>query len=106
MSQKNRRTLAVASVIAALFLALPAPSQAAGLWSWEPVDLAARLWSWLEDLGVLPQGAPSAHQPSIRWEKEGSMVDPDGQKTGGSSATPPASTSSDEGSGVNPDGGR
>jgi hypothetical protein len=103
MSQKNRRTLAVASVIAALFLALPAPSQAAGLWSWEPVDLAARMWSWLEDLGVLPQGAASAHQPSVRWEKEGSMVDPNGQPR---STTPPASTNSDEGSGVNPDGSR
>jgi hypothetical protein len=100
MSRKNRRTLAVASVIAALFLALPTPSQATGLWSWEPIDLAARMWSWLENL--LPQGAAaSAHQPSDRWEKEGSMGDPDGRP---SSTTPPASASSDQGSLVDPDG--
>jgi hypothetical protein len=105
MSQKNRRALAVASVIAALFLALPAPSQAAGLWSWEPVDLVSRVWFWLENLGWLPhKGETTPAQPAGRWEKDGCGINPDG--TPRCSATPPAITNSEEGTGLNPDGTR
>jgi len=94
MSQKIRRTLAVAVVLSALSLALPPPSQAASPRSWQPLDLAARMWSWLQDLGLVPQ----AEKPS-RLEKQGSMVDPDGRKN-------PTSTSSDQGSMVDPDGSK
>ncbi len=94
MSQKLRRTLAVAVVLSALSLALPPPSQAASLWSWQPVDLATRLWSWLQDLGLVPQ----AEKPSGGYEKEGSMIEPDGR------TTPARATNSDEGSMIEPDG--
>ena len=101
MSQKLRRTLAVVVVLSALSLALPSPSQAASLWNWQPADLTVRVWSWLHDLGLVPQ----AEKPSGGLEKEGSGLNPDGQKIPGANvATPPTSATSEEGSGLNPDG--
>jgi hypothetical protein len=102
MSQKIRRALAVAAVAATLSLLWPAPSHAAALWEWQPADLAARVWSWLEDLGILPREATTS---GARWEKEGSMLEPNGQPhSGGTSSTPPVSTTSDEGSLIEPNG--
>lgn len=95
MSHTIRRTLAVAVVLSAFSLALPPPSQAASLWNWQPVDLVARMWSWLQDLGLVPQ----AEKPSGGLEKQGSMIDPDGQKN-------PTSTTVDQGSMVDPDGSK
>jgi len=101
MSRKTRRALALASVIAALFLTFPAPSQAAGFWSLPPADLAVRMWSWIESLGLFQGPAPQPRP--TRWEKEGSMVDPNGQP--GIHLTAPSATSNtDEGSMVDPDG--
>jgi|SRR6185295_3435598 len=98
MSQKIRRTLAVAVVLSALSLALPPPSQAASLWNWRPADLTARVWSWLQDLGLVPQ----AEKPPGGLEKEGSMVDPDGKTLPGRAST----TSDDEGNMIDPNGHR
>ena len=101
MSKKNRRALAIVAVVSALTLALPAPSQAADLWDWQPAKVAAQVWSWLEGLGLIPQ----PEKPSGGLQKEGSMVEPDGRTThGSSSTTTPASTNGDEGSMVDPDG--
>jgi hypothetical protein len=96
MSQRFRRSLAVMGLLMALFLALPVTSQAAGLW--EPAasaGLTVRVWSWLEGLGLIPR-QPA---PASRWEKQGSMVDPNGQPL-------PASTTPDQGSGIDPNGGK
>ena len=99
MSKKNRRALAIVAVVSALTLALPAPSQAADLWDWQPAKVAAQVWSWLEGLGLIPQ----PEKPSGGLQKEGSMVEPNGQPHSGSSpSTPQAST--DEGSMVEPNG--
>ncbi|HKI05160.1 MAG TPA: hypothetical protein VKK31_24485 [Thermoanaerobaculia bacterium] len=94
MSRRIRRTLATAGLMAALFLALPAPSTAAG--PWEPAAsarLTVRVWSWLESLGLTPR------QP----EKQGSMIDPNG---GNWITVPSAPTGSEQGSGIDPNGGR
>jgi hypothetical protein len=96
MSQKIRRALAVAAVLSALSLALPAPVHAAALWHWQPANVASRFWSWLQELGLVPQ----AEKPARNEEKQGSMVDPDGL----TSTPPPPSSSSDQGSMVDPDG--
>lgn len=117
MSHKSRRTLAIASVIAASFLVLPAPSQAAGLWPFEPTDLAARVWTWIESFRGGHGLAPQPHQSSFRLEKEGSGINPDGLSQVGAKqgslvdpdghpgATPTSSsTNTDQGSMVDPDG--
>jgi len=96
MSQKIRRALAVAAVLSALSLALPAPAHAAALRHWQPTNVASWFWSWLQDLGLVPQ----AEKPAGGMEKEGSMLDPDGRTTPGTTPT----TSSDEGSMLDPDG--
>lgn len=92
MSHNLRRPLAIATALSALFLALPAPSQAVILGDWQPATVVARAWAWLENLSLIPRGeTPSA------WEKQGSWVDPDGQKS-------PGSSSSDQGNMIDPDG--
>jgi len=96
MSQKIRRALAVATVLSALALALPAPAHAAALRHWQPTNVASWFWSWLQDLGLVPQ----AEKPAGGMEKEGSGINPDGLKPPGAAPT----ATSDEGSGVNPDG--
>ena len=84
------------------FLTLPAPSQAAGLW--DPAasaGLTARVWSWLEDLGLVPrQPAAASRRPVSRWQKQGSMVDPNG------TVLPAGTTPTDQGSGIDPNGGK
>lgn len=97
MSQKIRRTLAVAAVLAVLSLTLPAPTQAAVLWDWQPEYVAAQVWSWLQDLGLVTR-TPS--MPSAPYDKEGSMLEPNGKP---GSSSPPA-PSGDEGSMLEPNG--
>jgi len=99
MSHRIRRTLAVASLLAALVLMVPSTSHAAGLWNPATPDVvASRIWSWLEGLvGLSPQKPVPARRPAARLEKAGPGVDPNG------TTTPPA-TSSDQGSGIDPNG--
>jgi hypothetical protein len=101
MSHRFRRSLAAMGMAAALTLALPAPSHAAGLWAAPAAaDLTARVWSWLESLGLAPRPpAAASRRPLARWEKQGNMVDPNGQPL-------PASTTPDQGSGIDPNGGK
>lgn len=108
MSQQLRRVLVALGLTAALFLAAPAPSQAAG---WRNIlsgnDLTERLWAWME--GLL-QGAvaPSltSHKPAAGLQKEGSMIDPNGQPHSGTVPAPTSSTTSDQGSGIDPNGAK
>jgi hypothetical protein len=94
MSHRIRRTLAVASLLAALVLMVPSTSHAAGLWNPAAPDVvASRIWSWLESLVGLSPRKPAP----ARLEKAGPGIDPNG------TATPPA-TSSDQGSGIDPNG--
>jgi len=95
MSQHARRALAALGLAAALLLAAPPPSRAAGLRELPSVTgFAARAWAWLENL--LPD------RPAARGEKQGVS-----SKTGGSltspTAPPPADTT-DEGSAIDPNG--
>lgn len=74
---KRNRLVAALGLTAALFLAVPSPSRAAGL---RPVRLPVaalveRVWTWIAELW--PAGGSSA--PAARWEKEGSVIDPLGQ---------------------------
>jgi len=106
MSRKIRRPLAAFSVMAALFLALPAPSHAAGFLEWRPSPgLVAWVWTWLEDLGFGTLGSRPPGSPISWWEKEGSGINPDGSKVPGINPTqPPASTAGEEGSMIEPNG--
>ena len=102
MSQRIRRSLA-AGLLAALFLALPAPSQAAGLWDpAAPTVWVSRAWSWLESLvpgkpaaaprrsaaqreksGLVAPGTPSTltePAPGTGGPYQGSGIDPNGAK--------------------------
>jgi hypothetical protein len=85
MSQKNRITASIA-LVAALALAAPPPTHAAGLRPGQLPAIAAwtRAWTWL--IGRLPAGIAS--KPAERQEKEGGAVIPDG-RAGTSSTTPP-----------------
>jgi hypothetical protein len=101
MFQRIRRSLAMIGLLTAFFLALPAPSQAAALW--EPAasaGIAVRVWSWLESLGLAPRPAATPRRPASRWEKQGSMIDPNGLPT-----YPPAANS-EQGSGIDPNGNK
>ena len=101
---RSRRAAAALSLAAALFLVLPAPSQAAGLWE-IPSAVVSRVWSWMESLGIVKPAVP-ARRPVARWEKQGSMIDPDGQTVPGTAPTaPPASATSEEGSTIDPNSG-
>jgi hypothetical protein len=101
MSQRNRIVFATIALAAALFLAAPSPSRAAGLRAgrisaaitWE------RTWSWLASL--LPGGG--SQQPA-RQEKEGSMINPNGSAELWIAAPAPEPTRTDEGSMINPNG--
>jgi hypothetical protein len=95
MSLPVRRALTVFALAAALFLALPAPSRAAGLSGWSPAGgLAARVGSWLQALGLLRVPAPASSRPSVRWEKEGGALDPNGRP---SPPPPPDSATTEAG---------
>lgn len=102
---RSRRAVAALSLAAALFLALPAPSQAAGIWE-TPSVVVSRVWSWMESLGfVKPAAAP--RRTAAPGRKEGSAIDPNGRTVPGTTpAAPPASALSEEGSAIDPDGGR
>jgi hypothetical protein len=93
MSQHARRILAALGLTAALLLAAPPPSRAAGLRELPAVTgFAARAWAWLE--GLLPD------RPAVRGDKQGAAA----QITITSPAAPPPSGNSDEGSAVDPNG--
>ena len=83
MVLRKRRWLATAGLMAALLLAVPAPSLAAGFWrpAAELPGLVARAWSWLESLGVVRRVPEPARRPVAVWEKEGPMIDPNGSTT-------------------------
>lgn len=105
MSQRIRCTLATIGLMAALFLALPTPSQALG--PWEPAasaGLSFRVWSWLESFGLTPrQPAAAPRRPASLREKQGPMIDPNG----GWITTPPPPPPVDkreQGSGIDPNG--
>jgi len=98
MSQRNRRVLAALGLTAALLMALPMPAHALGLWEIPSVGLTARVWAWLERLGMGDKG--TERRPAVRWEKQGGMIDPDGRTT--PLPTPPASATS--GGDTDPDG--
>src|SRR5262245_57191518 len=96
MSQRIRRSLA-AGVLVAFSLALPAPSQAAGLWDTvTPSVWTARALSWLEDLGLVPHPAP--RRPAAQREKAGVAA------PGDSVTTPPPPGGPFQGSGIDPNG--
>ena len=99
MSQRNRRVLAALGLTAALLMALPMPAHALGLWEIPSVGLTARVWSWLERVGMVGKGT-AERRPAVVWEKEGSAINPDGRTTP-NSTTPPASTNSGM---IDPDG--
>lgn len=96
---RSRRAVATLGLVAVLFLILPTPSQAAGLWE---TPVITRLWSWMESLGIVKPPTRS-RKPTARWEKQGSAIDPDGRTIPGPPA-PPASATSDQGSAIDPDG--
>lgn len=96
MSQRIRRSLA-AGVLAAFSLALPAPSQAAGLWDTvAPSVWMARASSWLEDLGLVPHPAP--RRLAAQREKTGTAA------PGDSVTTPQPPKPKPQGSGIDPNG--
>jgi hypothetical protein len=102
---RSRRAVAVLGLAAALFLVLPAPSQAAGLWE-TPSVVVSRVWAWMESLMLVKPTAP-LRRMAAPWAKEGSAIDPNGRTVPGTTSTaPPASALSEEGSAIDPDGGR
>jgi hypothetical protein len=106
MSQRNRRVLAAVGLTTALTLALPSPSQAVGLWRGQAPDLAlaARAWSWLEALGLIPRRPTvPARQPANVREKQGSAIDPNGRTARIAVSTDPT-LFSDQGSAIDPNG--
>lgn len=103
MSQRIRRSLAV-GLLAALSLALPAPSQAAGLWNpAAPTVWMSRAWSWLESLGLVSGKPATAPRRSAAHREKTGLVDPGDPST---TTQPPSSgTGGDQGSGIDPNGG-
>ncbi len=100
---RSRRAVAALSLAAALFLVLPAPSQAVGLW--ETSVAVSRVWSWMEGLGIVKPAR--LRRTAAPWAKEGSAIDPDGRTVPvTTSVAPPASAMSDQGGGLDPLGGR
>lgn len=100
---RSRRAVAALSLAAALFLVLPAPSQAVGLW--ETSVVVSRAWSWVESLGIVKPAR--LRRTAAPWAKEGSAIDPDGRTIPGTtSVAPPASATSNQDSMIDPDGGK
>jgi len=104
MSQRNRRALAALGLTAALLLALPVPSRAAGLWEVPALGFTARAWAWLESLGLPGRQAAAPHRPAAAWEKEGSAIDPDGRTVPGATSTTPSSPAPDQEGVIRPGG--
>lgn len=83
MSKRSQRYFAAALLVGAFLLASPAPTLAAGFW--KPAvapGLAVRVWAWLERAGVVPG-------VGVVWEKEGSMIDPNGEPRTSAPTPPP-----------------
>ncbi|HEY9421367.1 MAG TPA: hypothetical protein VIW92_08135, partial [Thermoanaerobaculia bacterium] len=98
-----------AGLMAALLLAIPAPSLAAGFWrpAAELPGLAATAWSWLESLGVVRRMPEPSRRPAAVWEKQGVMIDPNGSTTTTTTTTTAQATSQVEGHGQGAaDGGK
>lgn len=94
MSRRNRSVLAALVLCAALVLPIAAPATAAGL---PPEQIRAlglldRAWDWLAGL-LVPEVSTSQ---TVRLEKEGSAIDPDGRTT---PSSPPPSTTTTQVSG-------
>jgi hypothetical protein len=91
MSQRNRIVIA-ALALAALLLASPSPSRAAGLRESRLPGIGAleQIWTWV--ISFWPDR--EAPQPANAWEKEGSVINPNGQPS--SSSTPPAASAQEE----------
>ena len=101
MSQRIRRSLAV-GLLAALSLALPAPSQAAGLWDpAAPTVWMSRAWSWLESL-VSGKPAAAPRRSAAQREKSG-LVAPGDTST---FTEPPPDGGPYQGSGIDPNGAK
>jgi hypothetical protein len=88
MSQRNRIVLAAVALVAALALMAPAPSRAAGLpWDLPGVGRLERAWDRIARLL-----AGDASRTTVRPEKEGGAIDPNGGKAG-VAPQPPATSS-------------
>ncbi|MFY9822803.1 MAG: hypothetical protein WAM82_15580 [Thermoanaerobaculia bacterium] len=85
MSLRNRRICVAIALVAALTLAAPVASFAAGLAEGRisPPGAWKAAWSWLTS-AVFPKG--SLRVLANRWEKEGGAIDPNG--TVSTAATP------------------
>ncbi len=94
MSQRNRIVFATVALVAALCLAAPSPSNAAGLRAWNlpVVDAWERAWNRLA--GLLPV---SASAKPARLDKEGGAINPNGGTSGYTAPVPPAVPSSTPG---------
>lgn len=106
MSQRTRCSLAV-GLLMALSLALPVPSQAAGLWdTTAPAVWTVRAWSWLEGLGLVPSVVPNAaaapRRPAAAQREKTGRVAPGGPST---ATQPPPPGGPYQGSGIDPNGG-
>jgi hypothetical protein len=99
MSQPFRSTLATLGLMAALVLAVPAPSRAAGLRQLPTVQgIAAGAWAWLESLLPMTPQAMSHRRIEMRASATASLT-----------PTPPPETSaapSEQGSMIDPNGSR
>ncbi|MEO6196302.1 MAG: hypothetical protein ABIS20_25050 [Thermoanaerobaculia bacterium] len=95
MSQYTRRVLAALGLIAAMLLAAPPPSRAAGLRELPSVaGFAARAWTWLEDL--LPYRlAARGEKQEVATKTAGTVISP---------TAPPPTGISEEGSAIDPNG--
>jgi hypothetical protein len=104
MSQRNRIVFVVVALVAALTVAVPAPSQAAGLRgeSLPVVDAWERAWQWL--VRLVGPGEPASSRRIARRDKEGSRIDPDGSPKPGAVAPAPGTSTSEEGGRIDPDG--
>ena len=101
MSQRIRRSLAV-GLLAVLSLALPAPSQAAGLWDpAAPTVWMSRAWSWLESL-VSGKPAAAPRRSAVSREK-GGLAAPSNTST---LTEPPPDGGPFQGSGIDPNGSK
>jgi hypothetical protein len=101
MPQHARPVLAALALTAALLLAAPAPSRAAGLWEVPVLSLgiAVRVRTWLEGWRPGPRRAPVR---PVRNTKQGSALDPNGSPL--PTTSPSTGSSSNQGSALDPNG--
>src|SRR5436305_840535 len=95
MSQRNRITCAVITLVAALFVAAPLPGFASAGGRLPPAGgVWERAWSWLASLGLPLPGRGASPGLTALWEKEGGMIDPNGRTnpTASAPAPPPPAT--------------